>query len=137
MCRLFSHGDAGGDRSVGLLLLQGQPVEEPLQLPWADGSRVLVGSLWPAEASAFQASIVEPEAVMVPDQDLEFVFVAIAEDKQAVAEQIEIQDLADDCGQAVDGLSQIGVAASQIDAGAFAQAQHERADSATTTARRV
>src|SRR5450432_1799970 len=112
----FSHGDASGDRGMSLLLLKGQAVEEPLQLPPADGQGLLALLLGPAKASAFQTSVVEPESVGIPDEDLEFVSTSVAEDEEAVAEQIQLEDLADDGPQAVDGLSQIGAAASQVDA---------------------
>jgi hypothetical protein len=42
---------------------------------------------------------------VIPGEDLEFVPVFVAEDEEALAEEIQREDLTDDCGQAVDGLS--------------------------------
>ena len=111
-----SHG------SMGLLLLEGQAIQEPLQLTSTDGECLRVHWLGPAEATALPASIIEPKAIGIPDEDLELVAAAIAEDEAAVTEEIEFQDLADACRQTVDGLSQIGAATGQIDLSAFAQA---------------
>jgi hypothetical protein len=90
---------------MGLLLLDFESIEEPLKLPARDGLGFLVFLLWPAEAPALQASVVEPETVVIPGEDLEFVPVFVAEDEEALAEEIQREDLTDDCGQAVDGLS--------------------------------
>ena len=87
-----------------------------------NGECLLVRFLGPAEATMLQASIVEPEAIGIPDEDLELVSATIAEDEEAVAEQIQFQDLADEGRQAVDRLSQIGAAAGEVDALPVAQA---------------
>src|SRR5258708_7421244 len=108
---------------MGLLLFEGQAVEQPRQLSARNARCGCLGRLGPAEASAFQTAIIEPEAVMIPHQDLEFIAATVTEDKEAAAEQIQLKDLADQGGQTVDGFSQIGVAAGQVDAGAFSQAQ--------------
>ena len=88
-----------------LLLLQCQTVEQPLQLPPGDGECLLLSAVGPTEMSFLQSSIVEPEAVVIPMQDLEFVAISIAEDEEAVGEQILLEDLADECSQAVDGFA--------------------------------
>ena len=134
--QLFSQGDACAHGSVRLFLLQGQAVEEPLQLTPTDRFGGLVRALGPTETSSLQASVVEPEAIMIPVEDLEFVAVSIAEDEEAAAEEIVLEDLADKGSQAVDGLSQIGVAAGEEDLGWLDAAQHGGAASAATTARK-
>lgn len=102
-----------------LLLLQSQAIQEPLQLPTTDGAGPIGGMFWPAKASSLQSAIVEPEAVMIPVEDLELVSSSIAEDEEAVAEEVGFEDLADECSQAVDRLSQIGAATGEVDVGAL------------------
>src|ERR1043165_7434632 len=97
-------------------LRKAQAVEEPLQLTARDGKALVFGLVGPAEASALQASVVEPEAVVVPGEDLEFVFVSIAENEEAITEEVALEDLADNGGEAVDGFTQIGASAGEVDA---------------------
>ena len=73
---------------------------------------------WPAELSAFEAAVVEPESDVIPVEDLDLVSIVIAEDEEVVAEDVEIIGVADDGGQAVDGFAQIGAAAGESDGGA-------------------
>jgi len=117
-----------------LLLLQCQTVEQPLQLPPGDGECLLLRAIGPAEVSFLQSSIVEPEAVVIPVKDLEFVAISVAEDEEAIGEQILLEDLADDCSQAIDGFAQIGASTGEIDRDTFCGVQHE---SAFTTARSI
>ena len=54
---------------------------------------------------------------MIPDEDFELILSSVAEDEEAVAEEIEFEDLGDECGEAVNGLSEIGASAGEIDFG--------------------
>jgi len=135
---VFLCGDARRYGSMGLALLQGEAVEQPLQLASADSKGLLFGPFGPAKATALQATIVEPEAVVVPVEDLELVSPAVAEDEEAVAEQIEFEGMANERRQTVDGLSHIGIAAGEIDGDAFhGWAQHGITARAVTTARSI
>jgi hypothetical protein len=57
---------------------------------------------WPAEAASFQPAIVEPEAVVIPVEDLDLVALSVTKDEEAVGEEVEIEGVADECGQTVD-----------------------------------
>ncbi len=74
--------------------------------------------LWPAELSAFESAVVEPEPVVIPVEYLDFISAAIAEDEEGAGEDVELIGAADDGGEAVDGFAQIGAAACEVDGGA-------------------
>ena len=99
------------------MLLQAQSVEEPAQLSSGDGEALFVRLLGPLEASAFEASVVEPETIVIPDKDFELITSSVAEDEEAVAEEIEFEDLGDQGSEAVDGFPEIGASAGEIDFG--------------------
>ena len=65
-----------------LSLLQGESVEEPAQFPTGDlaGAGAVVRR--PAESASLQAAVEEPEAVVLPEQYLQLVALAIAEYEQ-------------------------------------------------------
>ena len=52
---------------------------------------------------------------MIPVEYLEFVARVVTDDEEACAEQIEIEAMTDKSRQAINGLSQISIAISQID----------------------
>jgi len=55
----------------------------------------------PFEPTAIQTTVIEPESVMVPVEDLEFIAIAVAEHEEAAAEHIQIEAVLYYCGQAV------------------------------------
>jgi len=74
---------------MGLRRMQGQPGGQPVELMPADGHRCgRIEGRRPGEATCFQAPIVEPEAVGVPEQDLQLVPLAITEDKPDLAQRV-------------------------------------------------
>ena len=109
------HGDASEDLGVRLVLLQGQAVQQPLQLPTRNGKRLSAFCrLRPPERSAIQPPVVEPEPVMVPIEDLELVTTFVAEDKEAAAENVHIETVLHNGAQTVNGLAQIGGATREV-----------------------
>ncbi|KRE30277.1 hypothetical protein ASG81_25390 [Paenibacillus sp. Soil522] len=61
----------------------------------------------PLKSAAFQAAIEQPEAVMIPIQNLEFIAFAVAEHKETQREGGEPEAFLNDHSQSVDGLAQI------------------------------
>src|SRR5579862_5975077 len=121
---------------MGLVLFEAETVEEPLQLTSADGSGWALGARRPAKGSPLQASVVEPEAVGIPQEDLEFITTAVAEDEEASAEEIELEGVLHQGGEAVDGLAQVGTSTGEVDLGVLVRVQHDGLASAATTARK-
>jgi len=80
-----------------------------------NGLRGGVRGTRPLEAAALKATIVEPEAVMVPPQQLDLVSLFVAKDEPGFGERIEIEGELHEGGQAVDGLAHVGRAAGQMD----------------------
>ena len=134
--KVFSGGDACRDGGMGLALLQAQAVEEPLELASANDYALLPWLFWPLEATAHQSSVVEPEAIVVPGEDLDFVASSVAEDEEAACEEILLVNMGDDGGETVDRFAHIGSSAGEVNASGVVSAQHEGVASAPTTARR-
>ncbi|MCY0870623.1 MAG: hypothetical protein OWT27_08560 [Firmicutes bacterium] len=59
--------------------------------------------------------VAEPEAVMLPKQDLQFVALPIAKDEEARREGIQCKGLLHQGRKSVDGLAHVGMAAGEID----------------------
>jgi len=112
---LFLPCDACGNGRVGLVLGEGEAVEEPLQLPAVYTHRLVVLVVGPLEASAFEAPIIKPEPVVVPGENFEFVVCAVAEDEEAAAKEVQLKAILHDCGKSIDGLAQIGASTGEID----------------------
>ena len=98
------------------LLFQRQTVKQPPQLTAGDDAGTVACRGRPRKAAAFQTSVVEPEAVVLPAQELEFVPLSIAEDEPGAYEQVKFESFLDQGGQTVNGLTHIGCAASQVNA---------------------
>ncbi len=100
---------------MGLALIQGKPVEQPLQLPAVDfqGSRrILVG---PLKGAPFQPAVMEPEPIVVPLEDLEFIPFAIAKREKTRRKRVQFELLFDQYSEPVDGLAQVGASTGEID----------------------
>ncbi len=121
---------------MGLLLLQRKAVEQPLKLSSIYGQGLTRGIIRPPEAPLLQTTIVEPEAVVVPTQNLEFVTIPIAEYEETFVENIQFEGMGYDGRQSVDGFSHVGSAAGDVDGCFLKVVQHGFAPSARTTARR-
>ena len=67
-------GDSCQDFRMCFMLFESQTIQQPLQLSARyRHCRLRTGLLWPTELAAIQAPVVEPEAVVVPVEDLELV----------------------------------------------------------------
>lgn len=99
---------------MGLLLLNGKPVEKPPKLPTThgEGGRARVGR--PLKPAPLKAAIVEPEPIVLPMQNLELVPLAVAEDEETRSKRVQIEGLTHQDRQAVDRLAQVGAAAGQV-----------------------
>jgi len=97
-------------------LLQGQAVQKPLQLPPAHYLNNALRLRGPLEMTPLQSPIVEPETIVIPSQDLKLVASAVAEDKPAICEGIEVEGILDQGRQPINGLAHIRGPASQVNA---------------------
>ena len=77
-----------------------QPVHEPAELSVTD-VYCLFSVLRPVKSAFLNAALQQPESIDIPEQALQFISVAIAEDKQTGAEWIQIKLFPDQDGQAV------------------------------------
>ncbi len=84
-----------------LSMLDSEPRQEPMELSLADVYRIIGFGCWPFEAAFFQASIIEPEAVGIPEEDFDFIARAIAEDEPGLAQWIHLQHIGDDQRQSI------------------------------------
>ncbi len=117
-----------------LPLAQGKSIQQPAQLTAGDRYRLSIAG-WPLERPAFKTAVEEPEAVMLPVQDLELVAVTIAEHEQARGEGIKPESFLHERRQTVNGFSQIGEAACQIDPINLDGVQHKAWSVRTTSDR--
>ena len=85
-------------------------VQEPAELTLADGGHPLAGVIRPLEFALLEPPVVEPEAVMFPPEDLEFISLTVAKDEETGGKGIEVESFFDQDGQAVDRFSKIGAA---------------------------
>lgn len=72
-------------------LLNFKAVEQPLELPVRDLLRLTRRRGGPAETAPLQTAVIQPESVVIPAQDLEFVPIAVAKDEQTGIERIEFK----------------------------------------------
>ena len=70
-----------------------QPFKEPCQLPVTDLNRSGFLCIWPPESLALQTAVEEPEAVIVPVENLDLVAQSIAKNKQMAGERIGFQHI--------------------------------------------
>ena len=97
-----------------LTLVQRQSVEQPVQLPGRDGQRLAGPRVRPIEQPFFQPAVVEPEAIVIPEQNLELVLFPVTEHKECVGEGIELEQFLDDDREPVNRLSEVCRSSSQI-----------------------
>lgn len=82
-------------------LFERKTCKQPIELTAADRDRPILIRLRPSESTFFQPSIVEPEAVRIPVENLELVQAAITENEHAVIEWIELELKADNRREAI------------------------------------
>lgn len=83
--------------------LHKKPVEQSVQIIYCHICRaVLLRKGWPTEATTFTAFVVESEAVLVPMQNLNLVFVFIAKDKDGSLKRIKLKRSLDHSRQSID-----------------------------------
>ena len=105
-------------------LLDGKPVEKPPQLAATDGNCAALARFRPRKSASFEPSIIQPESAGVPVQYLELIAGAVAENKPAFGEYVELETETDHRRQTVDGLPHISGPAGQIDPAWLNSAQH-------------
>ncbi|AIQ27085.1 hypothetical protein P40081_01900 [Paenibacillus sp. FSL P4-0081] len=84
--------------------VKGKPIQEPAKFAKGKCNRRVVRAR-PLEASAFQAAVQQPEAIMFPIEHFEFVALMVTKYKQTGRERIELKSLLSQGGQAVDGFA--------------------------------
>jgi hypothetical protein len=99
---------------VCLGLFKGETVEQPAQLPAANGYRYGTGVCRPLEFPPLQPSIMEPKPAAIPLENFEFIALSVAENKEAVGEGIQFETFFDKHRQPVNGLAQICSATGEI-----------------------
>ena len=109
-----------------------QGVDQPTQLARCHGQRLcIVGVLWPVEATFFLSTVVQPEAVRIPTQDLDPVAAPVTEHEPMLADRIEPEYLCHYQRQSVDRLAHVVVTCGEVHHG-LRRAPHQR--NAITTA---
>ncbi len=96
---------------------KGQAVEQPAQFPAGDLARAGAVIWWPPEPAPLQAPVVQPEAIMLPVQDLQLVAFPVAEDEQGRRKGVQVEPLLHQDSEAVDGLTHVGAATGKVDPG--------------------
>lgn len=98
-----------------LALLQGQAVEQPAQLTPGNLARDGAVIQRPTKAATLQATVIEPEAVVLPVQDLQLISFPIAEDEQGWRKGVQVEPLFNQNSKTVDGLAHVRSATGQVD----------------------
>lgn len=105
---------AGRYLFVRFALRDGQPIQQPPQLPLTDADRTLVGCVRPLKTSTFQSPIVDPETIVLPLQNLELVPPPITEREQTWRKWVQVEHFLNQCCQSIDRLAQVRISASEI-----------------------
>ncbi len=89
-----------------------------------DDLALRVAGLRPGETSLFQSLGTDPESGSVPDEDLQPIALAVAEQEQVPAQRLTRQSIADETVQSFEPLAHVGDSRSQIDPRGWAQSKH-------------
>ena len=92
---------------MGPSLAQLQSVQQPAELTGRDGQRSCAIRR-PGERAAFQPTIEQPEPIVFPVEDLQFVALAVAKHEQRRRERVQAEAFLHKRGQRIDGLAQVG-----------------------------
>ena len=112
-------------RSMRLLLLDCQSIQQPLQLPASDAQRAVGLRCRPFEASSFEPPVVEPETVVIPAQNLQFVALPVTKHEPLVRERIQLKHGAYQCREPINGFPQVCCTRSQVHLCDCLYAQHK------------
>ena len=83
-----------------------------------------ISGLRPGETSLFQSLGTDPESASVPDEDLQPIALAVAEQEQVPAQRLTRQTIADETVQPFEPLAHVGDPGGQIDPCSWAQSKH-------------
>lgn len=88
-----------------------QSIQKPTQFPAADSDNPGAVFFGPTKLSLFQTTVIQPEAVVIPVENLNFVPAPVAENKKRGREGVQREAHADQSRQSVDGFAHIRDAA--------------------------
>lgn len=84
-----------------------QPIQKPTQFPAADSDNPGTIFFGPTKFSLFQTTVIQPEAVMIPVENLNFVPAPVAKNKKRGRKGVQGEAPADQSRQSVDGFAHI------------------------------
>ena len=90
---------------MSLSLVKGKSIEEPSQFSTTNLYRGRAALLRPLKRSFLQTAIVEPESIVFPVENFEFVALTIAKDKEERGKWVEVEAFLDQGCQPVDRLA--------------------------------
>ena len=83
-----------------------------------------IARLRPGEPPFLQPLGTDPESASVPDEDLQSIALAVAEQEQVPAQRLTRQSIADESVQPFEPLAHVGDSGGQIDPCSWAQSKH-------------
>jgi hypothetical protein len=91
-----------------------QPLQQPTQFTCRELNGSGITTTWPPESLFLKAPIEQPEPIVMPVKDFDFVAQSIAENKQMTGKGIGFQNILYHHHKTVDGFPHIGRTACQI-----------------------
>lgn len=117
---VFSIPGAGADPA------QIESAEEQAERFVGDRCRRFVGIPLPVEPTFFQTLRTDPESGSIPDEELDPVAGAVAEDEDVTAHGILVELVGDDAVESVEAFTHVGGSGDDEDAGGGTQGDHGR-----------